>query len=703
MKKVEIKDRQIVVDNNKIPLLSGEVHYWRMDPYNWGKVLDSIKETGLNLICSYVQWEYHEYEKGKYDFEGKTRPQRNLVEFLKLVEEKKLWLIIRPGPYTYTEWINMGVPTYVAKYHRMHPKFLEAASKYISEVTKIIKPYLATNGGPIVMLQADNEINIFEYFYQEDLGLNGQYGMFHDFLKNKYKKIELLNDFWCTDYKDFAEVYPTMINPNYEKKYLKRFLDFRDFCMWYGGEYAKWVIREYKNDGIDIPISLNCFIDDSENFREIQKIADVIAPDYYPSNEFVNNVKEKYLEFDDKISHRFFMDLNRYSRTYAKIPFIGELGCGQSPEFSTEMGLLSRNHYRLVILSLMLAGVAGWNWYMLVNRDNWALSIINERGWKRVDLFLIFKNIIEIFKKINVPELEKLSETSVTFDYDNYSNGLYDKKDPVLTGLYNLDVDYEFFDVETGIFAKKILFYSGQKWLSRKGQENLLNYVNNGGHLVFFTTYPELDNNMKDYNLLEILEPRSIEGQQNMPWYPCDIEVTLGQLKARVEFPPVIFNYAGQDGIEIIKARRIKTLKKDEVFREEEEYMRNSLLLGREINIGYEKKAGKGTIMLIGVKPSSDLILKIHQYYNVPIFSRSLTSGISTGVFKSQQSHFLVVVNNGNEDKCAKIKLDKFIKENESYKCVDIETGETEILNSGQKGEININLSRKDGKVIEII
>ena len=145
-------------------------------------MLDAAKEMGLETIASYVQWHYHEIEEGKFDFEGKTDPKRNLVAYLDLVAKSGLNLIIRPGPYTFAEWNNYGVPDYAALYHRLHPKFQAAASRYIKQVCAVIKPHLATQIGPIVLLQPDNMYDLGQYRFDRQLGLMGGEGPFQEYL-----------------------------------------------------------------------------------------------------------------------------------------------------------------------------------------------------------------------------------------------------------------------------------------------------------------------------------------------------------------------------------------------------------------------------------------------------------------------------------------------------------------------------------------
>ena len=70
MPKVEIKDNEIAIGKEKISLLSGEVHYWRLNPNSWKDALSRVRDMGLEIVSTYVPWQYHEVQRGVFDFTG---------------------------------------------------------------------------------------------------------------------------------------------------------------------------------------------------------------------------------------------------------------------------------------------------------------------------------------------------------------------------------------------------------------------------------------------------------------------------------------------------------------------------------------------------------------------------------------------------------------------------------------------------------
>jgi len=150
---------EFMLDGNPFQIISGELHPSRIPANYWRHRIQMAKAMGCNTISVYIMWNYHELQEGVFDFETGNR---NLGEFLKIVQEEDLWLIIRPGPYVCAEWELGGIPPYLLripdiKLRCMDPRYMAAAERYISKLAEVIKPYLVTNGGPALLLQIENE------------------------------------------------------------------------------------------------------------------------------------------------------------------------------------------------------------------------------------------------------------------------------------------------------------------------------------------------------------------------------------------------------------------------------------------------------------------------------------------------------------------------------------------------------------------
>ena len=154
---------EFLLDGQPFQIISGEMHPARIPADYWRQRIMMAKAMGCNTVSAYIFWNYHESEMGVYDF---STGSHNIVEFIKIVQEERMWLILRPGPYICAEWELGGIPPYLLripdiKLRCLDPRYMDAAERYMARLSEEIKPYLITKGGPILMLQIENEYGSF--------------------------------------------------------------------------------------------------------------------------------------------------------------------------------------------------------------------------------------------------------------------------------------------------------------------------------------------------------------------------------------------------------------------------------------------------------------------------------------------------------------------------------------------------------------
>ncbi|MAT45031.1 MAG: hypothetical protein CL609_22085 [Anaerolineaceae bacterium] len=674
MPKAEIIQKVIRIENTEIPLYSGEIHYWRLDPMNWRAVLHRAREMGLDCIATYVCWDFHEYEQGKYDFCGETDSRRNLIGFLDLLTEEGFWIILRPGPYIYSEWKNGGVPDWAAKYHRLHPEFQKLAKQYMQEVTQAVLPYLVTNGGRIMLWQSDNEIDPWPHWYTEALGLGKQPGVFQDFLKQNYPSIEDLNRIWGTSYTAFDQARAVMNMVPEEPVKMRRYLDFGRFTHWYVQEVAKWGVTTYRELGVDVPIYLNTYSGvGTQPWSPLESFADLVGSDIYPSLNFEKRGNE----------HRNFLDAVRYAFSFSRLPYIAEFQSGIWHDWLGDVGMLTASHYQMVCLSALAAGAAGWNWYMLVNRDNWYQSPINEWARVRPDLFNAFSKMMEIVKTIQPHTLEKQTRTALTFD--PLQRATVRPAQNLLQAFYDAGLDYDFFDLPGGSCTKEVLFYTGGVWLAQQAQQKLLSYVKQGGHLILLGAYPYLDDFLLPCNELGIPEPDGI--LKGLPSLSLDLSLNT---TCKSQW---LFHFEKVPGKAITATR-----KSPDNLVAEENALQWDLQSGQEYTIGYTQTIGQGKITVIGLEPSPDLILSIHHYLQKKSAICSLTSGIYTSLFRRGNEYYVFVINSTSEDKTVVLEFDPDFLQASKQEAIDMVSGKPFKFDKQLTGFV----ARKNGAVIRL-
>ena len=668
-------------EHNHIPLISGEVHYWRLDPAAWRDVLQPVKELGLPVVSTYVCWDFHETTRGHFDFSGETDPRRNLLGFLDLLSAEGFWVLIRPGPYIYSEWRNGGVPDYVAGYHRLDPAFQTLARPYMQAVVAALRPHFATQGGRILLFQADNEVDPWPHWYTEQLGLGNSPGPFQDFLRQCYGDITELNTAWGTGYPAFEAARATAVLLPGERDRLPRYLDFTRFQHWYGTQAARWTVAAYRELGVDIPIYLNTYSGFStQHWADLEELADLAGPDLYPSREFAQRPNE----------HRNFIEAVRYTRAYSSLPYIPELESGIWHGWHYEVGALGPNHYRLMCLSALLGGIAGWNWYMLVNRDNWYMSPINEWGRKRPELFTAFQQLVRLYQELDPPALTKLAQTAVT--HDPLQRGTERPGQELLQALYEADIDYEFFDVNQGECSQPLLFYAGGAWLSVPAQERLRRYVLEGGHLVCLGAYPRLDDRLRPHNALGIVEPAGILSGA-IEKLRLDLAIGPTATPLGIVDSPWLGSYTTVPGEPVLAERRLSGK-----LTAEELSLQTNLQAGARYTVGYTQESGRGRLTVLGLSPSPELLLALHRYFHIGIPARSVTPGVATAFFQRGQEHYLIAVNNTDQSLTANIELE--LQDSGPLQITDLTTDDSWNVDRKAPTRIVFPLPRKDGTVL---
>jgi hypothetical protein len=631
MARARIAERRIRVDDQSRALLSGEVHFWRLDPRVWPSVLARARELGLDMLSSYVCWDFHELAPGRFDLRGETTPRRDLLAFLELVREQGFWLVLRPGPYIYAEWPNSGVPERVVRWHRLHPSFQHAAAAWLAAVVDAARPFLATHGGPVVLLQADNEADPWIDVYAEQLGLGSRTGLFQEFLAGRYAHIAELNRAWEAAYPDFSAARAVLSPVLRAGGYRERYLDVCRFRHWYAREIVRWTTAEYRRLGVDVPISANTYIGlDVQDWREIEASCDLAGPDVYPTSRVADDPQER----------RLVLDAVRFTRTYSALPFIPEFEAGIWHGWHTRVGTLGATHCVFNALSVLQAGACGWNWYMLAGRDSWYMSPITELGRLRPDLAPAFETVVRVFRELDPPSLEKLSATAVTLDVLERAAGAEGAGEEVPRALDAADIDYELFDLETGRLRRPLVLYAGDAWLSEAAQARLVEYVESGGSLVFFHSLPR--------GRLGLWPPDGITTAAD----PQRLRLELGGQSVELS-SPAVFAYADVPG-EALVAERVAP----RAPTQEGGHAHVRLPVGQRITIGYVERRGSGRLVVMGVVPTPELLVALHPWLGVSIPCRALSPGVRSAVFRRGLEYVAVLTNTSPEAREASLRLE---------------------------------------------
>ncbi len=167
-----VEGGKFVLDGKPFQIVAGEMHYARIPRAYWRARLRMAKAMGLNTITTYVFWNFHEPQPGVYDFTG----QHDVAEFVREAQSEGLLVNLRPGPYSCAEWEWGGFPAWLLKdpgivVRSADPKFMEPARRWLLRLGKELAPLQLANGGPIIMVQVENEYGSFgsDHNYMEQI------------------------------------------------------------------------------------------------------------------------------------------------------------------------------------------------------------------------------------------------------------------------------------------------------------------------------------------------------------------------------------------------------------------------------------------------------------------------------------------------------------------------------------------------------
>lgn len=347
----------------ELDLLSGEMHYWRMDRRDWRACLLSMKDIGLWIVSTYVPWSVHEDRLGRYDWSDDL----DLGAFLDLVHSLGMRAIVKPGPHINAELTLFGFPERILRNTdilavtgrdtpawlpmpaRMFPVPSYASQVFRDEVTKwfvtvggVVASRLAPTG-PVIAVQVDNEAHMFFRMGAYDLDYHP------DALS------------WWHEFSGGADA-PRAWSPSDAE----RCVDWVRFKHEYTARSLSWLCAALDQAGItgiarfhNLPPSDPSHVDLSP--RAHVSVSGVVGMDFYHHSADYSLCRRRALYLTGSA------DL---------LPFAPEVGVG-GPPWLLPMSIEDQQN---TLLNLLSAGVRAFNLYMMVERERWYGGAVNPSG-----------------------------------------------------------------------------------------------------------------------------------------------------------------------------------------------------------------------------------------------------------------------------------------------------------------------------------
>ncbi len=593
-------------------LFGAEVQYFRLEPGVWRTVLEKLKESGLETVSLYVPWEVHEIEppsgecrQGRYDFEGRTAPHRNLRGFLTLIQDLGLKANVRPGPFCCAEmawggyprrmvmgypemmvwdwqnrtqqgyWINRregSQPSY------LHPTCLEEVKYWFEAVDKVFRDFLKIKGGPVCMLNLDNEVSYIckDGIFDSDYNplVVGREGLYQRWLEKKYGNASNLP--YARHYKNIAEVEaPREVGDDLERNLIYYF-DWIEFKEWLMAEYINRLREMHIRNGIEgvqFYTNLNPHRPEGvpANFKKFYEASGgLIGYDFYRGN-FLS-----YSGYSSIARILKFLD--------AVVPTVwsAEFMSGTWKE-DLSGSRIPQSHTEFMSLAALSHGCKGLSYFMFHDRETWGDAPVSNLGHPRENLEAI-KTVTSLAKKI--PEWNKLKvnyDCAVAY-YRPYhwhthlgdpapcADNAIHVGDPLLFGVEagRATLEYEglfrvlqqagftagvvdLTDAPERLSDFRLLWLPSEPFIDQDTAERLKNFVHKGGCLITGPYLPDRDLRGKSLTTFPLSREKTLESSSVLGTVKC---FKMGEGKiVRIE-KYIARNLPGQESLEIVEAVR---------------------------------------------------------------------------------------------------------------------------------------------------
>ncbi|MGI8315901.1 beta-galactosidase [Halobacillus mangrovi] len=536
-----------MINGKETILFGAELHYFRVPKQEWRNRLKDVKEAGINMISTYVPWQFHEIEEGYIDLTGETRGERDFQSFLQMVAEEGLYCLVRPGPYVMAEIIDHGVPTwFIENYPKavaltekgdkhatrvvsyLHPIYLEKVKNWYESVCSVIQPYQVDQGGPVILFQLDNEVGMFHWVTHQ--------GDFNEVTVKQFQQyLEEKRSLSANDHTYFENVYKSgdTIQPLPVELKNDYFLFMREHYRAYL-EHLKQLALEL---GITVPFVINIHGFHTTDFLkrgtmypigisqllEAAKMEDtLVAGDYYIGN----------IEYDNYIDIVLANAFTKAIQSPDQPLFSAEFQGGNA----SYRPKLQPSTFDLTTRLCFANGMNAVNYYMFVGGENYEGIGLNGRRheWQapltasgeKKPHFQVIGHLGKMFQTFEKPLLEakQTRHTCFAFYPDYYMTDYSNHFSSPLIETFQRERDLNIFNgMAKGLRVNNIVFNSlnvqedgkidvgkvptlwmfSMKWMDPQVQQKLVDYLEDGGKLVLFPTIPTRDLNDQPFTLLK--------------------------------------------------------------------------------------------------------------------------------------------------------------------------------------------------------
>lgn len=540
---IDIQHNTFILNGQKTFLFGGELHYFRVPKAEWASRLAAMKAAGLNMVSTYIPWQLHEQVEGQIDLHGTTADHLDLAGFINEVKAAGMVALVRPGPYVMSELTTDGIPGWLIQHYPqalaltqsghahhtkifsyLHPLFVEKVKIWYKAVFEILEPMQIQHQGPIVMMQLDNEVGMFQWIVNQGDYSDETLSHFVDFLQQRYSTLDQANQALNTTLKTWDDIIPLvkdLKNPYALPLHHEYGLFNRQFFTCYLN-----TLRDIAIDcGMDVPIVVNVHGFDQHDYAKrglrypigLSQLKDtmavpnsIMAGDYYIGNLVMDNYTDVIMADA----------LTRSVQNPNQPLFSAEFQGG----FQTDVPILQPTSIDLNARLCIADGMNGINYYMFVGGTNWHHSGLfgSNHDWQAPigrdgSLRPSYHAIARLGQTLNalgetLVDSTLRTDVALGWDPDVYmteywvkaTRSMHDRltylRETALFGLGRslalnhlsyIALDLSSSDID--LIQHPVLLVVGMTWMNASVQQRLADYVLQGGHLVLINEVPTLD------------------------------------------------------------------------------------------------------------------------------------------------------------------------------------------------------------------
>jgi beta-galactosidase len=529
-------NNKFIIGREEFYPFSAEMHYFRVHKRYWSVCFERIRRAGFRIISSYVPWNLHESELGKFDFIGPSDSRKDILVFLELAREFGFKVILRPGPWIGAEWVNGGLPDFVLRDREavaksptgedvqaqiaggvnggkvpsyLHPVYLAHVKRYFSALVEAIQNYIYPKG-PVFLIQIDyypggeHGDEVFGADYSPLI--TGE--LYPEFLREKYQTIANIGKAYRRKFKNFNELEPPHRLTIRKPEDLLKYFDWIDFKEWSLASYIARLRERLESLGVGSLFSTNIYLDNPVSFKLLREQKVVVGTDLSWPRDLFSLARHL-----------------RYLRTNMSFPWASSFLNGkpaEDPKSESRYRPTDLKASKRLLVASLAAGVKGLNHYMFVERDHWYGAPLGNDGEVRASYEMV-KEFNLALERMQFENLRSSARVGIA-SYRPYLrfchlgptppekpppgrpelfSYLYDLMETTLPdlcrGLSSMCFDYGVPDCEflESFDDFSLIFVPTSEFMGSETQEFLIEQAKGGKTIVLVGLLPKLDDKMR--------------------------------------------------------------------------------------------------------------------------------------------------------------------------------------------------------------